>query len=190
MGVLGINRKPVNGMTPIAGIPAEFYTNADEILTQLEGYGCYIVRNPGNHWYIVVEGADTIRWEIIKIEPDPIPVKGDPVTSITLPSSLKPITVGLALVTPTGGAGVTFGNTYNIVSTAANRFWWLDVTSTGGADTATLEKGSAFPDPPATQNTATPVVHSYIPMWEYQQDGTGLTNIVNWYAWPRMDVRT
>jgi len=40
---------------PVAGVPASFYNNVDEVLSLLDVYGGHIERNPGNAWVIVVD---------------------------------------------------------------------------------------------------------------------------------------
>jgi hypothetical protein len=49
-----LNIKAKSGL-PFAAIPASFYTNVDEVLSQLDGYGCHIERNVNNLWRIVVD---------------------------------------------------------------------------------------------------------------------------------------
>jgi hypothetical protein len=178
MGVLDINKQPQNGATPIAGVPASFFINADEILTRLDGYGCYIQRN-GNNWTIVIDREagyqeQDIYRDAVRLEYD----ASASLVNVTTPAAFK-VAVGTAYVT-VGAGTASLSTAYNAVSTAGNRFYWVKLSSTGGAFSGTLEKGNAFPAAAGDQNVVTPSVNAYVRLWEVLVSATKVTRILSY----------
>lgn len=180
-GHFGINKEPQDGVTPISGIPAEFFTNVAGVLDNLEGYGCHIDRREDNQWFIIIDSVAGYRDE--GIYRDAVRLDYDAVSSltdVTTPGAFK-VAVGMKYVT-VGAGSASLSTAYNAVSTAANRFYWVKLASTGGDFAGTLEKGSAFPDPPGDQDVTAPAVNAYVRLWEVTVSATKVTRILRYHS--------